>query len=100
MNVEHSDISLRAASWTLGGLLTTVALALGIVAAFLAICGHVQEPNPPRPAARMAPMLQVNERSDRLGIDMRARAKLAGPGTGSINEAMRQTAATGWDSQP
>lgn len=95
MSVERSDISLRAANWTLGGLLATVALAGGIVAAFLAICGHLREPAPPPPAPRTAPMLQISERGDRIAIEAHARAKLAGNA-----EAMRRTAAAGWGDRP
>jgi hypothetical protein len=95
MSAERSDLSPRAAGWALAGLLTMLALAGGIVAAFLVNCGHLREPTPPPPALRLAPMLQVSEPADRTAIEARARAKLAG------NEAaMRRTAAAGWDGRP
>ncbi len=95
MSVERSDLSPRAAGWALAGLLATLALSGGIVAAFLAACGHLREPSPPPPALRLAPMLQVNEAADRVNIEARARAKLA-----RNAEAMRRTVAAGWDNRP
>jgi hypothetical protein len=95
MSVERSDLSPRAASWALAGLLALLALSGGIVAAFLAVCGHLREPSPPPPKLRLAPMLQVNEPADRVAIEARARAKLA-----ANADAMRRTAAAGWDNRP
>lgn len=100
MSAERSDLSPRGAGWALAGLLATLAIAGGVVAAFLAVCGHLREPTPAPPALRLAPMLQVSEPGDRIAIEARARAKLAGHGGAPIEQTMRRTAAAGWDDHP
>lgn len=98
MRVERSDVPPRAAAWTLAGVLGLVALALGIVAGFLALNGGLREARPRPPAPRPGPMLEVSERFDRAAIEARARARLQHDAR--IEQAMRGAAASGWDAQP
>lgn len=101
MSVERSDIPPRLGAWTLAGVPVLVGIACAAVAAFLAVPGGLREAAPHRPAPRAAPMLQASERSDRIAIEARATANLRGARGGiPIDEAMRRTAAAGWDAQP
>ena len=98
MKAEPTGIQPRKGAWTLAAVLATVLIAIGLVAGFLALQGGLREPPPHPPQRRAAPVLQTNEAADRAAIEARATARLHS-GT-AIDEAMRQTAAAGWDAAP
>jgi len=95
---EASDIDPRAAGLTIGAVaLIVVIVALGVTGLFRA-WGAIRQPPSPPPAGVAGPRLQVDERADRAAIEARARARLEGKRGGvPIEQAMRDTAAAGWD---
>ncbi len=100
--VEPRDIDVAKARLMLFGIAGLVALVAGSVAATLSLFGAVHDPVVHHPAARPRPSvavpLQTDERGDRARIEARAAARLAGRnGRGTISQAMRRTAAAGWD---
>ncbi len=96
---ERSDIDGRAAGWTIIGLAGLVALVgLGVAAMFLWFGAIRQSPPSAPQVAAQAPALQTSESGNRAAIEARARARLEGRGGGvPVTEAMRRTAALGWD---
>jgi hypothetical protein len=96
---EPSDLDFRSSMLTLLGLLGLVALVCLGVAGLFALLGGLRQPDAPLPrTARGAPALQVNEARDRAVVDAHAKTQLhAGNGRPGIADAMRRTAAVGWD---
>ena len=95
---EPSDIPPRGAALSIAGLLAALLLVLVIVAMLL---GWIASGRPPRAPATMAqpppPRLEVEPLQDRNRIETAARARLrGGPDRPSIEQAMRQVAASGW----
>lgn len=91
---ERTDMDPRAAWLTLGAIMATVALVCLGVAALFALFGSLRQAPPGRPVAPW-PQLQTNERRDRMAIERAAQTRLHSNVT--IEQAMRQTAAAGWD---
>jgi hypothetical protein len=96
---ERTDVDPTAARLTLSAMIGTVALVCAGVAGLFALFGGLREPaRPAPPQAQPAPLLQTDERADRAEIEARAIARLHASGGGvAIDEAMRRTAAAGWD---
>jgi hypothetical protein len=98
---ERADVAPKAAWWTLAAVIGTVALVCLGVAGLFAVFGNLRQGTPAPPRATGAPMLQTREGADRAAIEARARARLGGREGGMpIDEAMRRTAAAGWDAAP
>lgn len=98
--VERSDMDAKGAGWAIAALAGTVAIVCLGAAVLLLLLGTMREPAPAKPVAPAAPRLQTNERADRAAIEARAQARLAGKDGGvPIKQAMRETAAAGWDAR-
>lgn len=96
--VETRDLDAKGAAWTIAGLAGLVLfVGAGVAGLFLSF-GSMRQAAPSRPVTPSGPHLQTDERADLAAITVRARARLEGKGGGvPIEEAMRQTAAEGWD---
>lgn len=90
---EPADVDPRGARLALVAVIATLALVCAGVAGLFALFGGLREPAPLAPVPRDAPMLQTDERADRTAIEARTRLRPL-----RINDAMRQTATSGWDS--
>jgi hypothetical protein len=96
--VEPADLNVTGARWTIAALVGVVALVLAGVAALLLAFGSLRGLVAGRPVTPAGPRLQTDERADRAAVEARSQARLAGRTGGlPIDEAMRRTAALGWD---
>lgn len=97
---EEADVSPRAASLTIGAVAAIVIIVALGVAGLLWHFGTLHQPPSQRSIAPAGPRLETDERADRAAIEARAKARLAGKSGGiPIEQAMRETAAAGWDQQ-
>jgi len=95
---EASDIAPKAASLTIGAVAAIVIIVALGVAGLLWHFGTLHQPPSFLSIAPAGPRLETDERGERAAIEARARARLAGKDGGApIAQAMRQTAAAGWD---
>jgi hypothetical protein len=95
---ETSEISAKAASLTIAAVAGIVFLVCVGVAGLLLWLGAFREPTATSPSASASPLLQTDERADRIAIETRARARLGAKAGGiPVEQAMRQRAAVGWD---
>ena len=94
---EASDVDPRAASVMIAAVAGIVFLVSLGVAGLLLWFGTVREPSATSPTASAFPLLQTDERADRIAIEARARPRLEGKSGGmSVEQAMQQTAGAGW----
>lgn len=95
---EEADVSPKAASLTIGAVAAIVIIVALGVAGLLWHFGTLHQPPSQRSIAPAGPRLETDERADRAAIEARAKARLAGKSGGiPIEQAMRETAAAGWD---
>lgn len=95
---EASDVDPKAANLMIAAVAGIVFLVCLGVAGLLLWFGTLREPSAASPSPSASPLLQTDERADRITIEARAHARLEGKAGGmAVEQAMRQTAAAGWD---